>query len=117
MAKRQFTLADCPTPYPPWLAGTTRPEITLTIPLETGEDFTGATIEMILERPTTVLEKALTELENIIGSHVTFKVDWAASDLVEGVGQRATFKLTAGGETELLGRFNIDVLADPDPNP
>ena len=117
MAKRQFTLADCPTPYPPWIAGATLPEILVTIPLEATEDLTGATIEMILERPTDVLEKALTEVENIAGSHAAFKVVWTSTDLVEGTGQRALFHLTVAGKLELIGRFNIDVIANLDPTP
>jgi hypothetical protein len=116
--KKTFTLADCPTPYPPWMAGATLPEIVLTIPLESTEDLTGATIEMILVRPTTILEKVLIEVENVAGSHATFKVEWASGDLVEGTGQRATFNLTtAGGDLELVGRFNIDVIANLDPTP
>jgi hypothetical protein len=99
------------------MAGATLPEIMLTIPLEATEDLTGATIEMILERPTDVLEKALIEVENVAGSHAAFKVVWASGDLVEGTGQRATFHLTTGGKLELVGRFNIDVIANLDPTP
>lgn len=117
MSKQTFSLADCPTPYPPWVAGATLPEIILTIPLEAGEDLTGATVEMILVRPMDVIEKALTEVENVADSHATFKVVWASTDLIEGTGQRATFHLTVGGQLELVGRFNIDVIANLDPTP
>lgn len=121
---REFSLADCPTPYSPWIAGATLPEISVTIPLEADEDLTGATVEMILIRSTAnptvpdILEKALVETANVVGSHASFQVDWDASDLIQGNGQQATFTLeTAAGDKELIGRFKIDVLENQDPNP
>ena len=118
----EFTLADCPKPYAPWMAGKTMPEITVTIELDAGDDLTGATVAMFLERdtktPVDTLEKALVEVENIAGSHATFRVDWGVTDLIEGRNQQATFVLTdTGSDTELIGRFLIDVIANPDPTP
>lgn len=115
---KKFTLADCPTPYPPWLAGKTLPEIAFTIPLKPGEDLTGATVEMFLERPSGTLTKNAVLVENVVGKHIKFKITWAATDLVAGTGQLATFVLTtAASATELIARFLIDVLPNPDPAP
>ena len=106
MSHEEFTLADNPTPFSPWMEGMTLPEIFITIPLEPEEDLTGASITLFLSRDTTdpdnlnILEKTLIELENVIGSHLKVKVDWDTTDLIEGVGQSALFKLTnvAGDE-------------------
>ncbi len=124
MSVEIFTLADCPTPYAPWMAGMTLPEISITIPLEDDEDLTGATVVMILIRDTSdpdnpdILEKNLVEVENIIGQHAIFKVDWVVADLIEGQQQEATFRLDqVGGDQQFVGRFNIDVVANPDPTP
>lgn len=118
-----FTLADCPTPYPPFMAGAQLPEISVVIPLKEGEDLAGAVVQMILVRDNDpvspdILEKTLTELENIAGRHWSGVVKWTTSDLIVGNGQQATFILTtAGGEREPLGRWNIDVFENPDPTP
>lgn len=123
VSKTEFTLKDCPTPYPPWMAGTELPRISLTIPLEAGEDLTGATVRLLLTRDTSgptddILEKTLTEVENLVGKHATFRVDWIATDLIEGKGQRALFVLTTvGGDEEPIARFKIDVFENPDPTP
>lgn len=124
MTTRTFTLDECPNPYPPWIAGAKLPEIFLTIPLEAGEDLTGATIQMFLTRDTTdpdnpdVLEKTLVELSNTASQQLSTKVSWVATDLIEGAGQDAVFVLiTTLGDRELIGRFTIDVIANPDPTP
>lgn len=124
MTKALFTLADCPTPYPPFMAGALLPQISLTLPLESGEDLTGASVRMILVRDTSdpdnpdVLEKVLVEDANVAGQHWKGHVAWVAGDLIEGAGQQATFILTlSGGEEEPISRFNIDVFANPDLTP
>ena len=124
MSKSEYTLEDCPTPYPPWIAGMTLPEIGLTIPLEEGEDLTGSTIQMILTRDTTdpdtpdIIEKTLVEVDNQPNQHWTGKVSWIDTYLIEGFGQTALFILTnASGQTQALARFNLDVIANTDPTP
>lgn len=124
MSVDAFTLEDCPTPYPPWVAGMRLPEINLTIPLKQGEDLTGSTVQMILTRDTTdpdnpdILEKTLVELENEPGQYWKGKVSWDDTDLIAGVGQQALFILTlATGEQEALARWNIDVIDNTDPTP
>ena len=114
----KFTLADCPTPYPPWLEAARLPEIVFTIPLEPGESLAGATVEMFLERPNDTLEKTAIEVVNVTGKHAQYRITWTATDLVEGPQQLATFRVTtSGGLPEALARFFIDVLANPDPTP
>lgn len=124
MGTKKFSIDDCPTPYPAWIAGATLPEIFVTIPLESGEDLTGASILMFLTRDSTdpnnidILEKTLVELSNIAGSQLSAKVSWLNTDLIEGNGQKAVFVLeTALGDRELIGQFNINVQQNPDPTP
>lgn len=124
MSVKKFTLADCPTPYPPFMAGALLPKISLTIPLNPGEDLTGVVVQMILTRDTSdpdnpnILEKTLVELENVAGSHWKGEVVWVAGDLIVGNGQLATFILTnVVDEVEPLARYKIDVFANPDPTP
>jgi hypothetical protein len=111
-----YDLNDCPKPYPPWMEGAQKPEVLMTVQLQPGESIAGAIVTMVLERPADVLEKALTLVENLDDKHATWRVDWAATDLVAGVGQLATFILTrSGGEEEHLARWLIDVTKDPRP--
>lgn len=123
MSDDAFTLADCPTPYPPFMAGAQLPEITLTIPLEAGEDLTGAVVQMILTRDNSdpanpdIIEKTLVLIEHVIGKHWSGKVEWAASDLIKGSGQLALFVLELAGERDPVARFAIDVFEDTDPTP
>lgn len=123
MSDQAFTLDDCPTPYQPFMAGAQLPEINLTIPLEPGEDLTGAVIQMILTRDTSdpdnpdIIEKTLTLVEHVAGKHWAGKVEWAATDLIEGSGQQALFILKLAGEPEPVARFVIDVFENTDPTP
>lgn len=119
-----YTLRDCPTPYEPWVEGMNLPEIGLTIPLKSDEDFTGAIVQMILTRDNSdpdnpdILEKTLIELANEPGHYWSGKVTWEDTDLIEGIGQRALFILTNSlGEKQALAQFNIDVLENTDPIP
>ena len=106
------------TPFDPWIAGAKNPEIIVTFSLDEGEDLTGSSVFLFLKRPDDTLEKTLTVVELITGQHGVFKVDWAATDLIAGIGQFATFVFQdASGDRDLIDQFNIDVVTNPDPTP
>lgn len=101
-----------------WHEGDRLPELTVTIPLEQGEDFTLGSAELRLDRSNTsaedVLVKSVSPTDSEPNYHVQFVFTWDAGDLLEACGQFATIDiLNAGGLRETVLRLEIDVLGKP----
>ena len=72
-----------------------------------GVDITGWTVELHVDRPTTVLVKAATIVDAAQGQ---FSVDWIATDLVAGRRQLAVWRMTnASAEPQTPARMFINV--------
>lgn len=103
-------MSDCPLFPHTWTDGDRLPEL---VGVLKDVDLAGQTISLVIERPTTVLDKTATIIDSTQGS---FKIEWAATDLVAGRGQKATlFIEDASTLRTTLARFLIDVEEDPSP--
>ncbi len=99
---------ECPKYPVVWYAGDELPTISGVFK---DVDITGWTIELHLERPTTVLVKAASIVDAAQGQ---FLISWASTDLVAGKNQLAVLRATnASAEPQTPVRFLIDVEALP----
>lgn len=96
---------SCPLYPHTWTEGDKNPGLIFVIP-DAGLIANGLTVKVCLDRPTTVLNKTLTNLDEE-RAHLSWVKD---TDLIAGVGQLLTaFVENGSGERTHLVQFLIDV--------